>query len=345
MPDASDSIDTKPRYLTLDSGAGHRVTLMDIGATLLSCKIPMPDGSRRETLLGHPPALDNDPSRGYAGAIVGRYANRIAGAAFELDGQRHQLAANENGNQLHGGADGFHRRRWTIEHAGQASARLSLVSPDGDQGFPGEVQASVTYSLSAQGVLRIDLRAATDAPCPVSLSNHAYFNLDARHGDARGHMLQIQAPHYLPVDAALIPQAALAPVHNGGYNFQIPRAVRAALAAVVAGGHPPGFDHAWLLAPGCAGGAEPAAVLQSSDRKLSMAISTSLPALQFYDGRHLHALHDRDGLPYPAFAGFALEPEFLPDSPNRPDWPQPSCILRPGNPMHHFIELAFQAHA
>jgi aldose 1-epimerase len=342
MPDA---LDISPRYLTLDSGAGHRATVMDIGATLLSCRVAMPDGSRRETLLGHPPALDNDPARGYAGAIVGRYANRIAGAAFALDGKRHALLANENGNQLHGGPDGFHRRRWTVEHAGQASVRLSLRSPDGDQGFPGEVQASVTYSLSAQGVLRIDLRAAADRPCPVSLSNHAYFNLDARHGDARGHALQINAPRYLPVDSALIPRAALEPVLHGGYNFLIPRTLRAALAAVVAGGHPPGFDHAWLLAPGCAGGVEPAAVLQSTDRKLSMAIRTSLPALQFYDGRHLHALCDRDGKPYPAFAGFALEPEFLPDSPNRPDWPQPSCILRPGNPMHHYIELAFQAHA
>jgi aldose 1-epimerase len=341
----TDSVETSPRYLTLDSGAGHRVTVMDIGATLLSCKVPMPDGSRRETLLGHPAALDADAARGYAGAIVGRYANRIAGAAFELEGRRHQLLANENGNQLHGGPDGFHRRRWAIEHAGPATARLSLLSPDGDQGFPGEVLASVTYSLSAQGVLRMDLRASCNAPCPVSLSNHAYFNLDARHGDARGHSLQIQSQSYLPVDSALIPQAALAPVRHGGYDFQIDRTVRAALAAVVAGGYPPGFDHAWLLSPACADGATPAAMLQSSDRKLSMAISTSLPALQFYDGRHLHTLHDRDGMPYPAFAGFALEPEFLPDSPNRPDWPQPSCILRPGNPMHHFIELAFQAHA
>ena len=342
MPDSPDPL---PRYLTLDSGAGHRVTVMDIGATLLSCRVPMPDGSRRETLLGHPAALDNDTARGYAGAIVGRYANRIAGAGFGLEGKHHQLQANENGNQLHGGPDGFHRRRWTVEHAGQASVRLSLLSPDGDQGFPGEVQATVTYSLSAQGVLRMDLRASSSAPCPVNLSNHAYFNLDASHGDARGHTLQIRAPYYLPVDGALIPREALAPVQHGGYNFEIPRTLRAALAAVVAGGHPPGFDHAWLLAPACAGGAVPAAVLQSSDRKLSMAISTSLPALQFYDGRHLHALQDRDGKPYPAFAGFALEPEFLPDSPNRPDWPQPSCILRPGNPMHHFIELAFQAHA
>jgi aldose 1-epimerase len=340
-----DTLDTSPRYLTLDSGAGHRATVMDIGATLLSCRVAMPDGSRRETLLGHPPALDNDPARGYAGAIVGRYANRIAGAAFTLEGTRHQLVANENGNQLHGGADGFHRRRWTVEQAGPASVRLSLISPDGDQGFPGEVQASVTYSLSAQGVLRIDLRAASSAPCPVSLSNHAYFNLDPSHGDARGHALQIKASHYLPVDGALIPQAALAPVQHGGYNFKIPRTVRAALAAVVAGGHPPGFDHAWLLAQDPNSSATPAAVLQSSDRKLSMAIRTSLPALQFYDGRHLHALCDRDGKPYPAFAGFALEPEFLPDSPNRPDWPQPSCILRPGYPMRHYIELAFQAHA
>lgn len=333
-----------PRYITLESGAGHHVTVMDIGASLLSCRVPMPGGGRRETLLGHPAALDNHPDRGYAGAIVGRYANRIAGAAFTLEGRRYSLQANENGNQLHGGADGFHRRRWHYEQSAANRVDLTLLSPDGDQGFPGEVLASVSYTISAQGVLRIDLRARTDAPCPVSLSNHAYFNLDAHQSDARDHQLQLQANAYLPVDAALIPLAALQSVEGSGYDLRQATSVRTALAAVAAAGTP-GFDHAWLLSPVCAQGAAPAARLLSSDRKLAMTISTSLPALQFYDGRHLHTLQDRAGRPYPAYAGFALEPEFLPDSPNRPDWPQPSCILRPESPMHHFIELAFQAAA
>jgi aldose 1-epimerase len=342
MPDSASH--APPRYLTLESGAGHFVTVMDIGATLLSCRVPMLAGGSRETVLGHPSELDNHPARGYAGAIVGRYANRIAGAAFELDGQRHRLQANENGNQLHGGEDGFHRRRWQFDQTAANRVQLSLVSPDGDQGFPGEVLAGVTYTISAHGVLRIDLRACSSAPCPVSLSNHAYFNLDAKHGDARDHLLQLQAPYYLPVDDALIPLDALASVEHSGYDFRSAHSVRAGLDAVAAAGTP-GYDHAWLLSPECAGGAVPVARLQSSDRKLSMAISTSLPAMQFYDGRHLHALQDRGGKPYPPYAGFALEPEFLPDSPNRPDWPQPSCIVRPGSPMHHFIELAFQAHA
>ncbi|MES2160240.1 MAG: galactose-1-epimerase [Pseudomonadota bacterium] len=340
MPDQT----ATPTYLTLDSGAGHFATVMDIGATLLSCRVPMADGGSRETVLGHPAALDNDPARGYAGAIVGRYANRIAGAAFELDGQRHPLQANENGNQLHGGADGFHRRRWNLDQTAANRVQLTLCSPDGDQGFPGEVQASVSYTFSAHGVLRIDLRARSSVPCPVSLSNHAYFNLDADHGDAREHLLQLQAPSYLPVDAALIPLDALLPVERTGYDFRAARSIRAGLDAVAAAGAT-GYDHAWLLSRACAGGALPAARLQSSDRKLAMTISTSLPAIQFYDGRHLHTLQDRDGRPYPSYAGFALEPEFLPDSPNRPEWPQPSCILRPGTSMHHFIELAFQANA
>ncbi|MFS2135029.1 galactose-1-epimerase [Duganella sp. Dugasp56] len=342
MPDFR--VPPPPRYLTLESGAGHTATVMDIGATLLSCRVPMADGSRRETVLGHPAALDDDPSRGYAGAIVGRYANRIAGAAFELDGRRHQLQANENGNQLHGGVDGFHRRRWQFDQTAANRVQLNLLSPDGDQGFPGEVEASVTYTISAHGVLRIDLRARSSAPCPVSLSNHAYFNLDARHGDARDHLLQLRAPAYAPVDDQLIPQGALVPVEDSSYDFRAAKSVRAALDAAAAAGTP-GFDHAWLLSSQCAHGAVPAARLQSSDRTLAMTISTSLPAIQFYDGRHLHTLHDRDGRPYPSYAGFALEPEYLPDSPNRPDWPQPSCILRPGTQMHHFIELAFQASA
>jgi aldose 1-epimerase len=288
--------------------------------------------------------LDNDPARGYAGAIVGRYANRIAGAAFELEGTRHLLVANENGNQLHGGPDGFHRRRWTVDHAGTASVRLSLISPDGDQGFPGEVQASVTYSLSAQGVLRIDLRAPAAHP--------------ARSASATTHILTSTPPRRRAWPHAANRCIALPagrqradPAGGAGagaaWRLQLPDSAHGAGGAGGGGRwrSPAGFDHAWLLGPASKGGAAPAAVLQSSDRKLSMAIRTSLPALQFYDGRHLHALCDRDGKPYPAFAGFALEPEFLPDSPNRPDWPQPSCILRPGNPMRHYIELAFQAHA
>jgi aldose 1-epimerase len=334
-----------PRYATLSNAAGHSVTLMDLGATLLSCRVPMPDGSVRETLLGHPAAIDGDPARGYAGAIVGRYANRIAGASFELDSVQHQLLPNENGNQLHGGPDGFHRRRWTMARAGAGCAQLTLVSPDGDQGFPGEVLAGVTYTLSDDGVLRIDLRAHSSAPCPVNLSNHAYFNLDAAHGDARGHRLQLRADYYLPVDRRLIPLAALAPVRQRPYDFRHPTTVAAGLDA---DGHDAGgigYDHSWLLGPACRAGTEPAARLQSADGKLAMTIRTSLPAIQFYDGRFLSGMPDRNGQPYPRHAGFALEPQYLPDSPNRPDWPQPTCVLRPGETMHHFIELAFQATA
>ena len=325
-----------PQVYTLDDGHDTRLQVMDIGATWLSCQVRAGDGRMREVLLGHadPAAYLVEP--GYLGAVIGRYANRIKDAAFDLEGRRFQLAANEGPNQLHGGPQGFDRRRWHVLESDALHVRMGLVSPDGDQGFPGEVTVSVSYRIDAPGRVVVVFEARTTAACPVNLTSHAYFNLDPKHDDSaldcRGHLIALQASHYLPVDGALIPTGVVAPVD--GTAFDLRNGARIGMQA---------FDHCFVIDPQAVGSTTPAARITSSDGLLSMAISTDYPGLQFYNGAHLGLARGRQGRPYPAHAGFALEPQYLPDSPNRPEWPQPSCILRPGEVLRRRMLLQFDA--
>jgi len=319
----------EPQIFELDDGAGLRVALMDIGATWLSCRLHLPDGSEREVLLGHARPQHHLHQGGYLGGLIGRYANRIAGARYRLDGIERQLVPNEGRHQLHGGPDGFHRRRWQVLEATPRELRLRLVSPDGDQGFPGELTVEATYAIVAPGELSLSWRANCTAACPVNLTSHAYFNLD---GDARGiagHTLQIQADEVLPVDAELIPTGSLLPVAGTDFDFRQPR------RAIKDGGRV--YDHCWRLAET----AHPVATLTSADSRVMMQLFTSLPGVQHYSGQHLTEARGRDDQPFATCAGIALEPQFFPDSPNRPEWPQPSCVLRPGATMSHQIRWRF----
>lgn len=319
----------------LSDGAGLRVALMDVGGTWISCRLALPEGGERELLLGHAQPLDHLHEDGYLGGLIGRYANRIAGARFRLEGIEHRLTANEGPHQLHGGPQGFHRRRWKVLGATARELRLQLISPDGDQGFPGELTVDAAYAITAPGELTLSWTANCTAPSPVNLTSHAYFNLD---GDARsiaGHRLQIEAAEVLPVDAEQIPTGALLDVAGTPFDFRRPRRALADDGRV--------FDQCWRLAPTCAGARQPAARLTSADSRVTMQLVTTLPGLQHYSGQHLAEAHGRDGAPFAPSAGIALEPQFFPDSPNRPEWPQPSCVLRPGETMSHQIRWRFSA--
>ena len=325
----------EPQVFSLDDGAGTRLAVMDWGATWLSCHVLAGDGQPREVLLGHAAPADHLVEPGYLGGLIGRYANRIAGARFRLGEQAVRLVPNEGPNQLHGGPRGFDKQRWTVIHASPTRVSLRLVSPDGDQGFPGEVQATVTYVIEAPGRITISFDAVTTAPCPVNLTSHAYFNLDGEHARAAdacdAHRIAIQATHYLPVDAALIPTGALAPVAGSAFDLRrdTPLGARA-------------FDHCFVLDTEAAAGNVPAARIRSGDGLLGLSIGTDYPGLQLYTGEHLALTRDRRGLPYAARAGFALEPQFLPDSPNRPDWPQVNCILHPGQRLQRHMSMQFE---
>ncbi|MBC3213816.1 galactose-1-epimerase [Serratia fonticola] len=323
--------DGQPFILTtLKNAAGMTVTLMDWGATWLSALLPLKSGEQRELLLGCQTPQDYLHQGAYLGATVGRYANRIAHASLNIDGKPHPLIANQGEHQLHGGPNGFHARRWQIVKQDEQQVVYQLHSPDGDQGFPGNLDVTLTYRLTAEHRLEIEYQARTDRACPVNLTNHAYFNLDGAGHDARQQRLQLFADRYLPVDGDGIPSADLTAVAGTGMDFRQPKTLQQDLLRDRDQQRVKGYDHAYLLHDTCHGLASPAAHLWSADGKVAMTVFTTAPALQLYSGNYLGGTPARDGGSYQNYAGIALESEFLPDSPNHPEWPQPDCWLQPG---------------
>jgi aldose 1-epimerase len=328
------------RVITLRNAAGMVATVMDWGATLLSARVPLTDGTVREALLGCATPEHYLQQTAFLGASVGRYANRIAKSQFTLDGQTYRLTPSQGENQLHGGPEGFDKRRWKIERQNDSEALLSLTSPDGDQGYPGNVIASVLYRLGDDNRLSIEYRATTDKACPINLTNHAYFNLDAEQSDVRNHTLQLLADEYLPVDEMGIPVGDLKKVALTSFDFRQPKAIALEFLSDEDQRAVKGYDHAFLLqARGYV--TRPAAQLWSADKQLQMAVYTSAPALQFYSGNYLEGTPARGNNVYSGWQGLALESEFLPDSPNRPDFPQPDCVLQPGEEYVSITEYHF----
>ncbi|MEA1064471.1 galactose-1-epimerase [Erwinia sp. HR93] len=330
------------RISTLRNAGGMVVTLMDWGATLLSCRVPLSNGSVRETLLGcaSPEAYQNQSA--YLGATVGRYANRIANAQFTLNGQQITLAANQGPNQLHGGPGGFDKRRWRVLQQNESEAVFALESLDGDQGFPGECRVTAHYRVTEDNRLEIEYRAQVTQACPVNLTNHAYFNLDDNQNDVREHELQVFADSYLPIDASGIPTQGLCPVENTGFDFRRPKPIIQDFLKDEGQQIVNGYDHAFLLtARGDV--SHPAAQVWSSDKRLKMTVYTSAPALQVYTGNFLAGTPAREQGEYANWQGLALESEFLPDSPNHPEWPQPNVMLAPEQEYVSITHYCFSA--
>jgi len=335
--------DGKPFGLsTLHNKAGMRVSVMDWGATLLSCQVPMKDGSIRETLLGSPSPAGFLQQNAYLGASVGRYANRIANGQLRHNGEIISLEVNSPPHQLHGGPEGFDKRRWRILSQDEQHILYALDSPDGDQGFPGALQVTAQYQLTDDNRLRIVYQATVDKPCPVNLTNHAYFNLDSEPGDIRRHQLQIDADSYLPVDSTGVPPAGLRPVEGTSFDFRTAKTIARDFLSDACQQAVKGYDHAFLLqAKGDL--SHPAAKLWSSDGQLEMRVYTTAPSLQFYSGNYLEGTPAREQGIYHDHHGLALESQFLPDSPNHPEWPQPDCWLGPEERYESVTEYQFIA--
>jgi aldose 1-epimerase len=336
--------DGKPfNCLTLGSETGLQITLMDWGATWLSCQLPLKSGAKREVLLGCPTPADYLKQSAYLGATVGRYANRIAKANLTLDGHHWPLSANQGEHQLHGGPTGFNARRWEcVEHT-LTSVLYRLSSADGDQGFPGNLTAMVRYTVTEDNAVAIAYRATVDHPCPVNLTNHAYFHLDGANSDIRQETLQIYAGQYLPVDSDGIPCAPLADVDNTGMDFRKPKTISQDFLRDRDQQRVKGYDHAYLLYTACRDGDSPAAQLWSADGQVLLKVFTTAPALQLYTGNYLAGTPARQGGEYLNYSGVALESEFLPDSPHHPEWPQPDCWLQPGETYRSQTRYQFVA--
>lgn len=321
--------------VALASPDGAEAKVIVYGATLRDLIVPTPRGPQR-VVLGLHRIEDYVRHAPYMGAIVGRYGNRIGGGRFAFDGTEYQLDRNENGRQhLHGGAQGFAQRVWSIVDAGEASVTLALVSADGEMGYPGRLVATCTYALAAPATLRIILEATCDRPTPVNLTTHLYFNLD-QGPDILGHELRLAAEHVTPTDDELIPTGEVRGVAGTRFDFREPRAIGEARRAGAGE-----YDINYVLS-GPRGALNHAATLSSPRSGVAMELWTTEPGLQLYGGHLLEVpVPGLGGAPYGRHGGLCLEPQRFPDGPNKPHFP--TCILQPGEVSRQMSELRFFA--
>ncbi|MEO5823852.1 MAG: aldose epimerase family protein [Vicinamibacteraceae bacterium] len=322
---------------TLTNAHGLEMRVTNYGGIIVSLKVPDKSGALGDIVLGYNRVDDYVKDTPYFGAIVGRYGNRIGGARFTLDGKAYKLTANDSVNTLHGGLKGFDKRLWTatpVERAGGAALQLSLTSKDGDEGYPGTLQMTVTYTLTDANALVVDYLAKTDKATPVNVTQHSYFNLAGEGvGTIDGHVMQIHADRYAPVAKGLIPTGELAAVEGTPLDFRTPTAIGARIASphpqMVLGG---GYDHNWVINwPAGMAADKLAPVLRVTEPTTgrTLEVESTEPGLQFYSGNFLDGHHvGKSNRPYVKRAAFCVETQHFPDSPNQPAFP--STIVRPG---------------
>lgn len=303
----------------------------------MSLEAPDRGGRRGHVVLGFDRVEQYAATRGSFGALLGRNANRISGGKTVIDGQTYVLAKNEPNATLHGGPHGFGKRFWSVDAVEPRRLVLSLTSPDGDQGFPGEVVVVVTYSLE-NGSLSLSFDATTSKPTPLTLSAHPYFNLDGVEAeDCLDHRVTIFASHFLPTDEQQLPTGEIADVAGTPFDFQAPCTIGDRIRW-----HDPqlrygrGYDHYFILPEGDTGDAlRLAARVEGATSGRILEILTTQRGLQFYSGNNLDGSEPGRGGLYRQSAGFAFEPQGFPDAPNRPNFP--STLLRPGDRYHEVI--------
>jgi aldose 1-epimerase len=323
----------KVTLFTLTNPSGAEVRIIDYGAIVVSLKVPDRAGTLRDVVLGHDELAGYVKDKVFLGAIVGRYANRIAAGKFTLDGKTHQLGLNDGPNHLHGGAGGFFKKVWKaklVKGKDGPGVALTYVSPDGEEGYPGKVTLTVTYTLTRDDALRVDYRGTTDKPTILNPTHHSYFNLS---GDPTQTILAeeliIDADQTTAVGAGLIPTGKLADVKGTPLDFRQPTKIGARIDAadpqMVLG---KGYDHNWVLR-GPRGRVRQAAEVYDGRSGIVMQVLTDQPGLQFYSGNFLDGtIHGKQGVAYGHRAALCLEAQLFPDAPNQPSFP--SATLRPG---------------
>lgn len=350
----------------LESPDGMRAAVSDYGATLVSLGVYDAKGAMRDVVLGYDDAASYEKGGAHLGATVGRFANRIAGARFELGGKAYELTANDGTNCLHGGKDYFGKRLWAAKIAftsvhssdimaayasesisdkapsygirglGDNSITFCLDSSDGDQGFPGSMHIEVTYSLPGNGELRIDYKAVSDADTPVNFTNHSYFNLNGQgSGTVTGHNVRLNADYYNPVNVKLIPFEGCASVEGTPFDFRsfkmIGKEIDADDQQLSYGG---GYDHNFIIRD-CDGQLREAAEIYSEDSGISMKVITDMPCMQMYTANMLEEKQGKDGFDYGRRSAVCFETQFAPDAINSTDsYVREACILKAGEEFH-----------
>ncbi|MGD8867774.1 MAG: aldose epimerase family protein [Gemmatimonadales bacterium] len=324
---------TEVDAFTFTNGNGVVVRAITYGGIITSLRVPDSSGRLDDVVLGYDNLAGYVENNPYFGAIIGRYGNRIAGGRFTLDGKTYTLATNNGPNHLHGGVKGFDKVVWDaepFENGDSVGVVFSYTSPDGEEGYPGNLDVRVTYTLTADDELVFDYYAVTDEPTPVNLTQHSYFNLAGDgSGDILDHQLMINADYFTPVDSTLIPTGEIEPVAGTPFDFRTPTAIGARIDQdddQLSNGL--GYDHNFVLARGDSAMKHAARVFEPQTGRV-MDVYTTEPGLQFYSGNFLDgSITGKGGHVYRYRNGFCLETQHFPDSPNKPQFP--STILRPG---------------
>lgn len=330
------------RIYTLTNAHGLRAKVMEYGAILVSLEVPDREGELADVVLGFDelaPYLRGHP---LFGSTVGRYANRIANARFRLDGVEHRITANAGKNHIHGGGDKrFDKVVWTgrsFERQSEVGVRFTHLSLDGEEGFPGDLDCAVTYTLTNKNELKIDYRATTDKATVVNVTNHSYFNLaGAGHGDVLDHELTIHAPWYTPAGEGLIPTGEIHTVAGTPLDFTTPRKIGARITELT---DTRGYDHNYVLA-GSYGALTLAARVCEPTTGRVMEAWTTEPGMQLYTANGMRGIKGKNGQVYNRHYGFCLETQHFPDSPNKPHFP--STVLRPGQTYRTTTAFIFSA--
>lgn len=337
MPDG-----TEVEEITLRNG-GMACKVITYGGAVRSLVVPDRDGNPVDVVLGFDTLEDYMAQDKYIGALVGRYANRIGGAKFTLNGVEYRLAANNGENALHGGDVGFDKQVWTVEEQTDNSVTLSLVSPDGQEGYPGTLAVRVTYALLKKG-LAIDYWARSDKDTVCNLTNHCYFNLSGHDsGSVESQDIRLNASRYTPIVPGSIPTGEVAPVDGTFMDLRHVQPIGACVdedfeQLAIAGG----WDHNWVIDGWDGETLRSAAWAWSPDTCIVMETFTTMPGVQFYAGNYLDGCPaGKGGAPYGKRHGFCLETQFFPDSPNQSEFP--SCVLRAGEEYHSTTIYRFSA--
>lgn len=333
--------DKKAKLFQLNNGNGMEVELSSFGAIITKLIVPDREGNSENIVLGYEHPADYDNNDYYFGAAIGRFGNRIAKGSFELDGTTYQIATNDGENHLHGGLLGFNRVIWDAEYQNgwnflenSMKVVMTYTSPDGEEGYPGNLTTTLTFELTADNQLLMEFKAETDKPTIVNLTHHSYFNLSAMKEDILGHQLTLYAPKYTPVDENLIPTGELKAVAGTPFDFSTPRLIGERIAQV-----PGGYDHNYVVKESHSSELVKMATLEHAGSGRVMEVYADSPAVQFYSGNFLDGKVTVNGVTYNQYMGLCLEPQTFPNAPNEPSFP--TSRLNPGETYNHKIQYHF----